>query len=268
MKSLLRLSFLSLLVCAAGAIAGSGCTSKAPKEVFHAGDEVPPDFMTGPAGMFLTNLDGFSAKAAFSVASAGGFPHTTKGDVLEREGRLIFQPAKTVKTKNALLQGGMIFIWDESEHFGYVLSDPLQAYARITTSVQGTNITWNQDGAAEEAVNGHPCRRVQAVVECDDGSSERFTVWQAEDEKRLPARIRLTSGSRPFTVDFSNIRMELPKPELFVPPDGFTKYVTSVALMNELILRQTELIKSNGPKGPMLEQGGPLIQNWRPTTTQ
>jgi hypothetical protein len=266
MKSVFRLLFLSLLVCAAGAIAG--CTSKAPKEVFHAGDEVPPDFVTGPAGMFLTNLDGFSATVAFSVASAGGLPHTTTGDLLEREGRFIFQPAGTVETKNALLQGGMIFIWDETMHAGYVLSDPLQAYARITTGVQGTNITWSPDGAAEEAVNGHPCRRVQAVVDCDDGSSERFTVWQAEDEKRVPARIRLTSGSRPFTVDFSNIRLELPKPELFIPPDGFTKYVTSVALMNELILRQTELIKANGPKGPMLDQGGPLIQNWRPTTTQ
>ncbi len=263
MKSLLRLLLLVLTGVAIG-----GCASKAPKEVFRAGDEVPPDFISGPAAMLLTNLDGFSATATFSAPSSGGLPYTVSGDLLEREGRLIYQPASRVKTKNVLLHGGMIFIWDEATHAGYVLSDSLQAYARISSSVQGTNVVWNADGAVQEEANGHPCRRVQASVECDDGSSARFTVWQAEDEKRLPVRIRAISGSREFTLDFSNIRLELPKPELFVPPDGFTKYVTSVAMMNELILRQTELLKASAPHGAGVEPNGQLIQNWRPGTTQ
>jgi hypothetical protein len=257
MKSHLRLLLLAGLMVATG-----GCASKVPKEVFHAGDEVPPDFLTGPAAMLLTNLDGFSATVAFSQPSPAGLPRTVSGDLLEREGRLIFQPADHAKHKKNEIQGGTIFIWDEDRHMGYVLSDPLQAYARLPSSVQGTNVVWETDGAVQEEVDGHPCRRVKALVGCDDGSSARFMVWQAEDAKRLPVRIRSVSGLREFTLDFSNIRLELPTPELFVPPDGFTKYETAVALMNELIIRQTELIKAGESHGTG-EETGPAINNWR-----
>jgi hypothetical protein len=263
MKSLFPLLLLVWAVVVIG-----GCASKLPKEVFHAGDEVPPDFLSGPAAMLLTNLDGFSATVAFSQTPPGGVPRSASGDLLEREGRLIFQPVNQVKTKNALLKGGMIFIWDEASHFGYVLSDSLQAYARIPAGVQGNNLVWNSEGAIEEAANGHPCRRLQAIVQCDDGSSVRFTVWEAEDAKRLPARIQSNSGSRDLTLDFSNIRLDLPKPELFVPPDGFTKYPTSVAMMNELIIRQTELIKTSGARVPNDTIGAPGMNNWRPGQTQ
>jgi len=257
MKSLMRLLLLAWAVVAIG-----GCASKVPKEVFHAGDEAAPDFLSGPAAILLTNLDGFSATVVFSPPLPGAEPRTVSGDLLEREGRLIFQPASRAKNKKTLLQGGMIFLWDESAHSGFVLSDPLQAYARMPARVQGTNLVWEADGAVQEEANGHPCRRVQAVVECDDGSSARFMVWQAEDAKRLPVRIRSVSGSPEFTLDFSNVRLDLPSPELFVPPDGFTKYETAVALMNELIIRQTELLKATDNRAPG-EGPSPNINNWR-----
>ena len=257
MKSLLRMLLLACAVVAIG-----GCASKVPQEVFHAGDEAPPDFLSVPAAMLLTNLDGFSATVAFSQPSPGGQPRTVSGDVLEREGRLIFQPSSRAKNKKSLLQGGMIFIWDEATHVGYVLSDPLQAYARLLPSVPGTNIVWEADAAVQEEANGHPCRRLQAVVQCDDGSSARFMVWQAQDARRLPVRIRSISGLRDFTLDFSNVRLELPAAELFVPPDGFTKYETAVALMNELIIRQTELLKANERRGAG-EGPSPNINTWR-----
>jgi hypothetical protein len=57
--------------------------------------------------------------------------------------------------------------------------------------------------------------------------------------------------------------MELPAPELFTPPDGFTKYPTAVALMNEMIVRQTELVKANGPNNNNADGPAPPINNWR-----
>ncbi|HUD82949.1 MAG TPA: hypothetical protein VMQ67_05580, partial [Candidatus Saccharimonadales bacterium] len=77
-----------------------------------------------------------------------------------------------------------------------------------------------------------------------------------------PVRIRSISGLRDFTLDFSNVRLELPAAELFVPPDGFTKYETAVALMNELIIRQTELLKANERRGTG-EGPSPNISTWR-----
>jgi hypothetical protein len=258
-------SFLRLLFSAVVALATIvGCASnKVPKVVFHAGDEVPPDFLSGPAALLLTNLDGFSATIAFSQSSPGALPQTGSGDLIERDGRLIYQPAGMNRKKKTLIEGGMIFIWNGSLHGGYVLSDPLQAYAGIPATIQGTNVVWKTEGAVEEEANGHPCRRLQAVVDCDDGTSAHFTVWEAEDAKRLPVRIRSDAGSRQLTVNLSNVRLELPAPELFTPPDGFTKYPTAVALMNEMIVRQTELVKANGPGNNNADGPAPPINNWR-----
>jgi hypothetical protein len=258
MKCLLRFVLL-----VSGLVAISGCYFQAPKEVFHAGDEVPPDFLTGPAALLLTNLDGFSASVAFSLPATAGQTKPVSGDLLERQGRLIFQPAQRVKKKNSPFQGGMIFIWDVDNHGGYVLSDALQAYARMTSGVRGTNVLWETAGANQEEVNGHPCRRLQAAVQCDDGSAARFIVWQAQDARYLPVRIQATTGSRQFTLDLYKVRLDLPKPELFIPPDGFTRYATAVVLMNELIIRQTALLKSYKGTPEEFEQLNPNVQNWR-----
>jgi hypothetical protein len=259
MKGLLRILLLS-----AAAIVIAGCISKVPKQVFHAGQEAPPDFLTGPAAMLLTNGDGFSATVSVYGSWTGVGKSTVSGDLLERQGRLIFQPSnRASKKKKTLTQGGMFFIWDESSHSGWVLSDPLQASAPMSTSVHSTNVIWNTAAATEEEANGHPCRRVEALVQCDDGTTARFNVWQAEDAKHLPARIQCTSGERQFTLNFSDIRLDLPAPELFVPPVDFTKYPTPVALMNELIIRQTELIKANTHRSEDEDTSSPGIPNWR-----
>jgi hypothetical protein len=258
MKRLLR---TLLLISAAVVI--SGCASKIPKQVFHAGEEAPPDFLSGPAAMLLTNLDGFSASVTMTLPQIGDEGSPVSGDLLAREGRLIFQPVNRVKNKKILIQGGTFFIWDEGKHSGFVLSDPLQAFAPMDSTVNGTNIVWEAGAAVQEEANGHPCRRAPATIQCDDGSSARFMVWQAEDAKRLPVRIQCLSGPRQFTLNLTEIRLDLPSAELFTPPDGFTKYPTPVALMNELILRQTELIKANERIVPEQQLTAPSINNWR-----
>jgi hypothetical protein len=254
---------LRFVLPALSLVAVSGCYFEGPKEVFHAGDEIPPDFLTGPASLLLTNLDGFSATVDFTLPAAAGRTKPVSGDLLEREGRLIFQPAPRVKKKNSPFQGGMIFIWDVDNQGGYVLSDPLQGYARMTHGIRGTNIVWEPQGAAQENANGHPCRRVQVDVQCEDGSTARFIVWQAQDARYLPVRIQAITGSRQFTLDLDKVRLDLPQPELFIPPDGFTRYSTAVVLMNELLIRQTALIKSYKGNPEEFEQLNPNVQNWR-----
>jgi hypothetical protein len=254
------------LALAAAVIAG--CSSQ-PKVFYHAGDELPPDFLAGPAAVLLTNYDGFSAKLNGSISTTNGGRHALAGDVLERQGSLIFQPERVAKGKRARSEGGMFFIWDETRHDGYVLSDPLQAYAPSSVGAQPTNVTLNTSGAVAEEANGHPCRRIEAVVQSSDGSSARFTVWEAKDAKYFPVRIQSSGGAGEMTLNFSNIRLELPAVELFSPPDGFMKYDSPVTLMNELIIRQSALAKRNDGKGLDLDsEPGPNMSNWRPTTPQ
>jgi hypothetical protein len=258
MKKLFRTALLAL-----AAAAVTGCASKT-RVPYHAGDEAPPDFLAGPVAVLLTNFDGFSASLTASLPRRTGEQRFVSGDLLEREGRLIFQPSTAVKGKHKRSEGGMFFIWHEDRNSGFVLSDPLQAYAPIACSVQVTNLVWKTGGAVAEAAGGHPCRRVEAVVECSDGLSARYLVWQAEDAKRFPVRIASAEGGRGLTLDFTNIRLELPPPELFYPPDGFTKYESPTALMNELIVRQSTYVKGSGGEreGEPVPVVGP--SNWRP----
>jgi hypothetical protein len=263
MKMFFQAGFLAL-----AATVLAGCSSQ-PKVFYHAGDERPPDFLAGPLAVLLTNVDGFSAKMTGTVSSANGGQRTLAGDLLGRQGSLIYQPENPAKGKRARSEGGMFFIWNETSHSGFVLSDPLQAFAPASTNVQPTNVVLNPAGAAQEEVNGHPCRRIEAVVQSNDGSSAQFKIWEAQDAKDFPVRIQTSAGPRQMTLNFSNLRLELPPSELFGPPDGFMKYETPVALMNELIIRQIAMAKQNEGKPLELSpDGSPNLNNWRPTPAQ
>jgi len=249
-----RVAFLAL-----GAAIFAGCTS-GPKNPYHVGDERPPDFLSGPVAVLFTNLDGFSAKLTGSIPSDTGGRRAVAGDLLGREGSLIFQPQSAVKGKKARFEGGMFFIWNERAHAGLVLSDPLQAYAPTAATAEPTNVQFNTLGAMQEEANGHPCRRVEAIVQSSDGSTVHFRVWQAEDARNFPVRISTSAGPGEMLLNFSDLRLELPAPTLFSPPDGFIRYDSPVALINELIIRQNTLAKKNPSDADL----SPNMQNWRP----
>jgi hypothetical protein len=259
MKMLCSMSWL-----ATAAILVAGCASGS-KVFYHAGDETPPVFLTGPAAVLLTNVEGFSAKLTASVPGADGGRRTMTGDLLGRQGSLIFQPASAVQGKRAKREGGMYFIWSETQHSGYVLSDALQAYAPTAATVAPTNVALRSSAAVEEEANGHRCRRMEAMVQCGDGSSERFQVWQAQDAKSFPVRIRAEASGREMTLEFSELRLELPPAQVFGPPDGFIRYETPGALMNDLIIRESALGKGAGGRpGQTVTDDAPRLDNWRP----
>jgi hypothetical protein len=221
----------------------AGCASHRNTPAYNAGDEVPPEFLTGPVAAVLTNLSGFSATVASTTAPAEGAPSVRTGQLLARDGRLLFQPTLAIKGKRAKTEGGLFFIWDENRHSGYVMSEALQGYAAIQANAPapaGLNI--NNEGIKED-VNGHPCHRCQALVTTDDGAKLRLTLWEADDLHHFPIRIQTLDGLSRLTIDFSDVRQETPSRELFLPPDGFTAYASSVALMNELIVRDARLAR-------------------------
>ncbi len=264
MKMTFEAGFLAAALAAAALV---GCTME-PKVLYHAGDENPPGFVAGPMALLLTNVDGFSAKVSGTVTGADGIKHTVAGDLLGRDGSVIFQPADKVKGRRARSEGGTFFIWSERRQEGYVLSDPLQAFAPAAAKAQPTNIVLHTSTGAEEFVNSHRCRRVEVVVECSDGSKTKGTVWEAEDARHFTARMVIAEGPGAMEIDFSMIRLELPTAQLFTPPDGFTKYASSVALMNELITRQSVFAKKDFTPIETDQPAGAQMNNWRPTNPQ
>ena len=229
--------------------AGCAGNKKAEAALARPGDEAPPDFVTGPAMLPLEDFDGFSADVVETTSSSNGAP-AASGQLIGRMGRLIFQPRTTANIKKAkFYRGGMFFIWDIPTQKGYVLSEALQGYAPIFSPAGVTNqVPQNKDLASENA-NGHPCHRGQVMLALSDGFTARLTVWQADDLQRFPVRVRAETAGRAVTVDFSNIRLDLPNPQLFFPPAGFTKFPSSMALINELMIRESA--SRSGPSGPM-----------------
>jgi len=220
-----------------------GCASRHAGPVYHAGDENPPDFLVGPVAVVLTNLNGFSAHITSTIASPEGPGRAQSGELLGRDGKLIFQPTLHVKGKRARAEGGLFFIWDETKHSGYVLSEALQAYAPLKSDAgTASQLTITKEGI-EATINGHPCHQCRAVVALDNGTDAHLVLWQADDLRHFPVRIEGVKGPDHVTLDFSEIRQEAPGQELFLPPDGFTAYASSIALMNELIVRDSILAK-------------------------
>jgi hypothetical protein len=84
------------------------------------------------------------------------------------------------------------------------------------------------------------------VVPLNTGLKARLILWQADDARHFPVRIEAVNGPQRMTLDFSGVHLEYPAQQLFLPPDGFTAYASSVALMNELIIRDASLAKKYG----------------------
>jgi hypothetical protein len=241
-----RIVMLGLLAALAG-----GCASTKQVELREellaakAGDEVPPDFLAGPVSALLTKSGGFSAHAVETVSLPNGTGRTLTGELLERDGWMIFQQSVPVKGKHAAaMSGALFFIWDTGGDKGYVLSEALQGFAQAASSVKATNFDVDAKNAVAEEVNGRACHRVEAVAALSDGSSQRFTEWQADEGGHLPIRLRWLMAGKQTTLDFSDVRLEEPRQELFAPPEGFTRYDSPVALMNELMVRQATLRKA------------------------
>ena len=212
----------------------------------RAGEELPPDFLTGPMAALLTNVDGFSARLVENTSVGGATTHRLTGELIGRQGRLIFQPSYSDRKLPKDAATGLFFIWDGNQERGYVLSEELQGYAPIVSNLKITQLSVDSNDTALESIQGRPCHRVQVAVALSDGSKARFLEWQADDLKRFPLRLRSLDTPTPITLDFSDVRLEYASPQLFNPPDGFTQYASAIALMNELMIRQSTLKQRPG----------------------
>ena len=232
----------------------AGCASENRQEAALArmGDESPPEFLVGPVAVALTNFDGFSANVvtttSASAASGASGARADSGQLLARQGRFIFQPLTTANIKKGkIVRGGMFFIWDGAVQRGYVVSEALQGFAPISAAFRITIVTPESKEPVSEEADGHACHRIEELAVLNDGSTAKLTEWRADDLNRFPVRVRAESEGRRITVDFSDIRLDLPGMELFAPPGGFTQYASAAALINELMIRESALKK--GPSG-------------------
>ena len=227
----------NFLLAVALAIAGGCASSKNTGPSFHAGDEKTPEFFNGPAVALITNASAYSARLNTDIVGPSGLEHPLAGELLQSGGRLVFQPDQTSSKKHP--GAGIIFLWDANQQRGWTVSETLQGYAPAPSTLQVAEVKYDAASATPDQIDSHPCHRINALITLTDGSTSRYVVWQADDLRHFPIRVQSASGGKPTTLNFSDIRFESPDADLFEPPDGFVRFENPVAMMNELIIRET-----------------------------
>jgi hypothetical protein len=123
-----------------------------------------------------------------------------------------------------------------------ILSEALQGYAPISSSLRYTNLLSTPDSEnSAETLEGHRCAPVQVTVLSSDGAAHWFKTWGAADLNRFPLKIVTVGDDIGSTVLLSQVRPERSIGDAFEPPPGFTRYESGEAMVNELMLRQREL---------------------------
>ena len=241
----LRVLGPSLLLIAALA---AGCASSSTKGDRAGGFQVMPTpvtplFLNGPMALLLTNADGFRAHIVFESGAPSPVNPPKAGELMVRGSKLLFAPEPRKVARKQPRPEDSAFVWDVNENRGYVLNEPLQAYAPISSSRQFTNVTASAalNNAAPETVAGHSCQVAEVTVTASDGVATVFRAWRAADLKGLPLRIQCPSGGVPLTLTLSKVRLEAIPNDLFLPPNGFTRYESPEAMMTEMALRRVNL---------------------------
>lgn len=186
-----------------------------------------PVFLSGPAAVLLTNTAGFSARVTDRGDSAFPGSDSVEGELLGRGTTLIFAPRETGPEDKQIKFGGFSYIWDVASGSGYVLSDALQGYAPVASTLRVTNVVF---GAGENDSR-------EATILMNDGGKAVFRVWPGDPRKQFPARLEGRTRP-PLTLTFAKVRLEAPAAGLFKPPEGFTRYPSAEALADEIAVRQ------------------------------
>ncbi len=219
---------------------------------------LPPLFLNGPMALLLTNLDGFRAHVV--LEGGGSFPaaKAVSGELMGQRSKLFFAPAPNGATKKQVHVEDSAFIWDVAENRGYVLNDPLQGYAPVSSSRQFTNVVpaLVPGNSASERIDGHPCQLTEVTVTAADGAATVYRVWRAKDLQGIPLRITCPSDGVSGTFTLSKVRLETVPDDAFLPPNSFTKYDSSEAMMAELFLRKHNLSRKATDQSDEGEAGG------------
>jgi hypothetical protein len=224
-----------MLALGAGLLAG--CAHKSDLEIREGGytrvfTPQVPVFLSGPAAVLLTNTPGFTARVTFQGDELVTGRRPIEGDLFGRAGKLLFAPKQGDPSAKKAHQTGFSYLWDVASSSGYVFSEALQAYAPVSSNLQATNLVTGPSQAA----SAH-----QVTIFMNNGSSTSFRVEAEPNHQGLPSRIQSLTSAPPISVTLSKIHLQPPPPDLFSPPDGFSKYASPEAMADELAARQHNL---------------------------
>jgi hypothetical protein len=178
------------------------------------------------------------------------------GQLLVSGGKLRLEAARS--NGKAMRTGDFGVIWDTSGHQGFVFSEALQGYSPISVAAHCTNLLVQTIGGETERIEGHSVDKSNVTMMRNDGQTMIVQLLRSQDGN-LPLRISSSPNSPfSFVLTLSNIQLLKPADELLLPPDGFTKYESETAMLDELADRQQSV---SGVRHQQSSEGGESDQS-------
>ncbi len=241
------------------ALLSGGCSHSRDKlgesTYTHSFAPQAPTFMTGPSSVLLTNRPGYTARVTIQSEDLS-HPAARAGQLYCGGGTLFYGPEAKGADGKTVDDSGFAFVWDVAKSEGFVLSEALQGYAPFSSSQRVTNVTF-QSASVVGTAGKEPGSPAEAEMQLGDGTKARFHVWRASGFNGPPLRISTITNATPFDVRITNVRIGPPPAELFSPPNGFTKYSSPEAMMDELVARKLNLRRKAAPELPPLTPNEP-----------
>ena len=227
----------------------SGCSTNPPNAFARGGPaELLPKLtsvITGPVGVLLTNGSAFSSDFTIQFDDGSGQPSQVSGQLLMREGKIRLEAV----FEKSMAAGDVGLIWNAASNQGCVFSEDLQGYAPIYGAIRFTNITTQLVTSPIDRMDGHPVEKANVSVLCSNGEKLGYQLVRAKDMGSLPIQINSLNSLQPFILTLSKVRLEPPGVGLFLPSDGFTKYASEAAMLNELGNRQLGGLREKPDQG-------------------
>ncbi len=209
------LNLMRMVSCALVLAVLAGCATDKEsllKDTFQpAYAPLPPGFLTGAIGRFLSQQTAFSARVEAAGESSAPDGRVT-GQLFGVNGALVFAADPDPETHKERPEEIFTFIWNPANGTGYVLNDALQGYAPVTYSslVSSNTVT---------------------------APATDLKIIRAAGPSNFPVEVSISG----LTVKLSKVRMRAPAADLLEPPKGFTKYSSPELMAQELAMRRFNL---------------------------
>jgi len=117
-----------------------------------------------------------------------------------------------------------------------VIYPGMKAYVETPTSgVQDAgDCSITVKGTSEEVIDGRKLVKKNVDVDCKSFEQQQFTLWEEASTPGMPVRLVTEQKGVTLTMTLSNVKLEKPDADDFVPPLSFLKFDSMPALLGHV----------------------------------